>query len=52
MTDRDGKGYYEDRRPSSDTDPYPSTAALFDAVIFGGSDRLKEMCTAAKKQIP
>jgi glutamine synthetase len=52
MTDRDGKGYYEDRRPSSDTDPYPSTAALFDAVIFGGSDRLKEMCAAAKKQIP
>lgn len=51
-TDRDGKGYYEDRRPSSDTDPYPSTAALFDSVIFGGSERLKEMVAAAKKQIP
>jgi len=25
---------------------------MFDAVMFGGSDRMKEMITAAKKNIP
>jgi len=51
-TDIDGKGYYEDRRPSSDIDPYSSTAVLFDAVMFAGSDRMKEMIAFAKKNIP
>jgi len=25
---------------------------MFDAVMFGGSERMKEMITAAKKNIP
>jgi len=51
-TDQDGRGYYEDRRPSSDIDPYSSTAAMFDAVMFGKSERMDEMIAAAKKNIP
>jgi glutamine synthetase len=52
VTDLEGKGYYEDRRPSSDIDPYSSTAVLYDAVMFGGSERMKEMIAAAKRNIP
>lgn len=39
----EGKGYYEDRRPSSDIDPYLATSAMFDSALFGGSDRFKRM---------
>eukprot|EP00801_Mesodinium_rubrum_P004004 Mrub_04006.p1 GENE.Mrub_04006~~Mrub_04006.p1 ORF type:complete len:447 (+),score=157.25 Mrub_04006:103-1341(+) len=51
-TDLEGRGYYEDRRPSSDIDPYPVTAAIFDAAVFGGSPRLDEMVSFAKENIP
>jgi len=51
-TARTGKGYYEDRRPSSDIDPYLSTAAMFDVTIFNGSERLDNMINFVKENAP
>eukprot|EP00286_Rhodomonas_abbreviata_P024409 CAMPEP_0181313150 /NCGR_PEP_ID=MMETSP1101-20121128/14094_1 /TAXON_ID=46948 /ORGANISM="Rhodomonas abbreviata, Strain Caron Lab Isolate" /LENGTH=432 /DNA_ID=CAMNT_0023420083 /DNA_START=8 /DNA_END=1306 /DNA_ORIENTATION=- len=36
FTDRDGKGYLEDRRPASNMDPYVVTALMFDTGILKG----------------
>lgn len=38
-----GKGFYEDRRPAGDIDPYLCTASLFDSALFGGSERFTDM---------
>jgi glutamine synthetase len=51
-THNKGQGYYEDRRPSSDIDPYQACAAFFDCGQFGGSERLDEMIKFAKVNIP
>lgn len=51
-TARDGKGYYEDRRPSSDIDPYLSTSALFDVAILGGTKNLDDMIEFVKENAP
>lgn len=52
MTALHGKGYYEDRRPSSDIDPYLSTAVLFDAAVLGGTDNMKQMLEFVKENAP
>ena len=36
LTMEKGKGYFEDRRPASNINPYLSTAAIVDAVCLGG----------------
>eukprot|EP00960_Hanusia_phi_P044981 756963-Hanusia_phi.AAC.6 len=36
FTDRDGKGYMEDRRPASNIDPYVVTALIFDTCCLKG----------------
>ena len=35
QTVRDGKGYFEDRRPSSNMDPYLVTSKLFETTVLG-----------------
>merc|ERR1711976_170208 len=45
---RDGCGYMEDRRPSSNIDPYLSVSALADATINGGK-HIQEMVAAHRK---
>jgi len=45
---RDGCGYMEDRRPSSNIDPYLSVAALADVTINGGK-HMSEMVSAWTK---
>jgi glutamine synthetase len=52
MTNLNKKGYYEDRRPSGDIEPYLSTAAMFDSAMFGGSNRLTEMLDFVKENAP
>lgn len=52
VTGMKGYGYYEDRRPSSDIDPYLVTAALFDSALFGGSERLDAMLEFIKENTP
>jgi len=51
-TGRDGKGYYEDRRPASDVDPYLVTSCLFDCAILGGSSKLDEMIASVTQNAP
>jgi glutamine synthetase len=34
--DRDGKGYYEDRRPASNCDPYIVTGLIADTTLLNG----------------
>lgn len=36
-TAREGLGYFEDRRPASNMDPYVVTSMIFDSAILGGS---------------
>jgi len=36
FTERDNRGYFEDRRPASNMDPYVVTALIFDTVCLGG----------------
>jgi len=36
FTDRDGKGYLEDRRPASNMDPYVVTGLIFDTGVLKG----------------
>jgi glutamine synthetase len=36
FTDRDGKGYLEDRRPASNIDPYVVTSLIFDTTCLKG----------------
>nr|CDJ82684.1 Glutamine synthetase domain containing protein [Haemonchus contortus] len=43
QTDDDGYGYFEDRRPSSNCDPYNVTAALVRTVCLDGDDRKLSM---------
>ncbi|PIO53571.1 hypothetical protein TELCIR_25089, partial [Teladorsagia circumcincta] len=43
QTDDDGYGYFEDRRPSSNCDPYDVTAALVRTVCLDGDDRKLSM---------
>merc|ERR1712151_1482307 len=45
---RNGCGYMEDRRPSSNIDPYLSVSALADATINGGK-HMQEMVDAYQK---
>jgi glutamine synthetase len=52
MTALHGKGYYEDRRPSSDIDPYLSTSALYDAAVLGGTQHMKNMLEFVKENAP
>lgn len=45
----DGCGYFEDRRPGSNMDPYAAADALVRACIFGdflkpGFEHLKDLC--------
>jgi len=35
-TKDDGKGYYEDRRPASNCDPYVVTSLVFSATLLEG----------------
>jgi len=34
-TERDGKGYFEDRRPASNCDPYLVTAIVAETCVLG-----------------
>jgi len=34
MTEKDGFGYFEDRRPSSDMDPYMVTSKIIETTIL------------------
>ena len=36
LTMEKGKGYFEDRRPASNINPYLTTAAIVDSVCLGG----------------
>lgn len=43
-TEKEGKGYFEDRRPASNMDPYVVTSMIAETTILGkkwGSHRLK-----------
>lgn len=51
-TSKSGRGYYEDRRPSGDMEPYLVTAAIFDASFFGGSERLDNMINFVQENAP
>lgn len=42
-TDDDGYGYFEDRRPSSNCDPYTVTGALVRTVCLEGAERKLSM---------
>lgn len=52
VTGQNGKGYYEDRRPSGDMEPYLVTAALFDSAILGGSQHLDNMLNFVQENAP
>ncbi|CAJ0931130.1 unnamed protein product, partial [Mesorhabditis belari] len=43
QTDDEGKGYFEDRRPSSNCDPYKVTAALVRTCCLEGAERKLSM---------
>lgn len=45
---KDGCGYMEDRRPSSNIDPYLSVSALADITVNGGKN-MQEMVEAYTK---
>jgi len=53
MTKNSGKGYFEDRRPAANLDPYIVTAALVDVTVLGRKhlDDLKILHTEAKKEL-
>jgi len=56
-TSKNGKGYYEDRRPASDMDPYIVSAAIFSVTILDnfGLEELEEHVKAhleEKKSLP
>jgi len=44
-TEKDQKGYYEDRRPASNMDPYVVSAIICDTTILNGKHR-KEIVSA------
>jgi glutamine synthetase len=48
FTDRDGKGYLEDRRPASNMDPYVVTGLIFDTGVLKGDTKAFDSVVLAK----
>ena len=42
-TERDGKGYLEDRRPAGNIDPYLVTSKIFKTTVLDSLDEIKEV---------
>lgn len=40
FTERDGKGFMEDRRPASNIDPYVVTSLIFDTTVLNGDTKV------------
>ena len=49
-TDKNGKGYLEDRRPASNCDPYLVTAKLFETTVLFINDPVEEPVTEEENQ--
>ena len=49
-TDKNGKGYLEDRRPASNCDPYLVTAKLFESTVLFINEPVEEPVTEEENQ--